>query len=456
MISIILNRKSSVFWLLFHVALGVASILTPWVLIAWFYLVLVTTGPKLIRRTEGTFVPLVLLIAYTTSFELIARMSGTSPFIPYELGKYLLFVLLVFGVLKGYRKGYIGWLMLILLLPAAFFDLAGETTLKNIVFNLIGPVNVALAVIFLRKEEIKQNDFIDTMRLMFYPLVSVLAFTIIKSPDLETIEFTLGANFETSGGFGTNQVSTALGLGAFLAFLFWWYRWKLTGFRWLDIMIFIAFVFRGLLTFSRGGMFGVALGILTMLIFSQRHVFTVTAFRPVKTIMLALPLVILMIFTFVYANRITKGQLSLRYQGETGSTLRGTKEKDFNTFTSNRLMIFQDDLKLWKKYPVLGVGVGASSHMRESSKEFLSHIEFSRLLAEHGIPGLIYTMILFALGFNLYRQRKNEKYSAVLLALFIVAIFTTFHAAMRTYISPLLIGLSMLSIVDQDFEELTD
>ena len=178
MINYILYSRSPLFWVLFHVALGAISTLTPWVFIAWFYFVLLTTGINLLRRTDGTFVPLVFLVSYATSFELLARMSRTSPFVPYELGKYLLLVLLLFGILKGYRRGYIGWLMLALLLPGAFFDLADETTFKNIVFNLIGPINVALAVVYFSRQEIEKDAFIDTIRLMFYPLVSVLAFVI--------------------------------------------------------------------------------------------------------------------------------------------------------------------------------------------------------------------------------------------------------------------------------------
>ena len=446
MISYILTRKSLLFWLIFHLALGFVSTLTPWVLIVWFYLVLLTTGQNLFRRTGGTFVPLVFLIAYATSFELLARMSGTSPFVPYELGKYLLFVLLVFGILKGYRKGYIGWLMLALLLPGAFFDLAGETTFKNIVFNLIGPINVALAVVFFRRQEMGRDAFIDTIRLMFYPLVAVLAFVILKTPDLESVEFTLGANFETSGGFGTNQVSTALGLGAFITFLFWRKKWALTGYRWLDLAFLLLFIFRGLVTFSRGGMIGGALGIIILILLDRGDPVAETVFRPVRTVLTVIPILLVIAFTFIYADKLTGGLLSQRYQGETPGTLAGRKEKTLNVITSNRLQIFTDDLKLWKENPVFGVGVGASSHMRSSSKEFLSHVEVSRLLSEHGSLGFIYTLILIMLGIGLYRYKRTEVFSALLIALFTIAVFTTFHAAMRTYISPLLIGISMLSV----------
>lgn len=446
MIRYILNSRKNLFWLLFHAALGAVSIITPWVLIVWFYFVLLTSLFSLVRKTEGSFVPLVYLIVYSASFELLARMSGTSPFIPYELGKYIMLVLLLFGILKGHRKGYIGWLMLILLLPAALFDTSGERTVRNIVFNLIGPVNVALAVVFFSKQEIDKENFVNALKLLLYPLVAVLAFTILGSPSLEKIEFTLSANFEASGGFGTNQVSTALGLGAFLVFLFWRNKWALTGYRWADMLLLIAFAFRGLLTFSRGGMIGGALGILVLLFLDRGEQTERIALRPVRFVITVVPVLLLLIATFKYADKITGGLLSLRYKGETAGTLAGRKEKTLNVITSNRIQIFSNDLKLWKENPVLGVGVGASVNLREKSKGFLSHIEISRLLSEHGILGLIYTLILLKLGSDIFRRHRHIQYGSILASLYIIALFTTFHAAMRTYISPLLFGLSMLTI----------
>ncbi|WP_332910234.1 hypothetical protein [Algoriphagus boritolerans] len=64
---------------------------------------------------------------------------------------------------------------------------------------------------------------------MLYPILSVLVYTIIKTPDLDSVEFSLGANFATAGGFGSNQVSTILGLGVFFdGFL---YSFELSGYR---------------------------------------------------------------------------------------------------------------------------------------------------------------------------------------------------------------------------------
>jgi hypothetical protein len=234
-------------------------------------------------------------------------------------------------------------------------------------------------------------------------------------------------------------------------FLFWYNRWALTGFRWLDILLFILFVFRGLLTFSRGGMIGGAFGIIVLMAFQVRPIAeSFYKFKPVKTVFATLSILLVMAFTFIYADKITEGKLALRYQGETPGTLAGRKEKTLNVFTSNRIQIASDDLQLLKKYPVFGSGVGSSRYLREKTEGFLSHIEFSRLLSVHGVLGLFYIFLLLAVGFNIYRARKQVPYGGILAALYVIALFTTFHAAMRTYISPLLFGLSMLAIAYPD------
>ena len=65
----------------------------------------------------------------------------------------------------------------------------------------------------------------------------------------------------------------------------------------------------------------------------------------------------------------------LRYEGETPGTAGGYSEKTLNVFTANRLNVFKDDLKLWGEHPLLGVGVGASSYLRENTRRVAAHVE---------------------------------------------------------------------------------
>jgi hypothetical protein len=456
MIKYIASEKYSLHWIIFHAVLGMVSSFTPWILIFWFYAVLFLSLSDIFNTVKRKFV-LNWLMVYLVSFEMLSRMAGTSPFIPYELGKYLLFALLVYGIIVGNRKGTGGFLMLLLLIPGMLMGYF-ESGLKTLVFNALGPVNIALGIVYFRQQRISFTQFISYIRLLLFPILSVLFFTLIKSPQLDEIEFSLGANFETTGGFGSNQISTVFGAAVFLLFLFVWNRWKFSPHRWLDIVLLILFAFRGLISFSRGGMIGGALAILVVLLIQSREISTFSMkTRPSKKkILIYAPMIITALFiTFTVADNVTGGMLSLRYQGETAGTLAGTKEKSLTTFTSNRNDIFTEDIEVFTENPLLGVGVGQSIEFRKITSGQLPHIELSRLLSEHGLLGLVYFLILLYQGFLIFRNRHKMYYSNILLAFFVLALYTTFHAATRTYFTPLFLGLSMLTIINNRKKEIT-
>jgi hypothetical protein len=453
MLNSLTDNRYALFWITFHIVLGIASVFSPIPVIAWFYIALLSSIFKLIKEKGNVFIWLVFILVYLSSFELLARISFASPFIPYELGKYLVFVFLLVGILFGFRKGLTGFVLLILLMPALLVNEADVSDYKSIIFNILGPVNVALSIVFFKKQTLSRENFISFLKLLLFPTVSVLAYIMIKTPNLDEVKFGLEANAETTGGFGSNQVSTALGLGTFLIFIFWRKKWYFSGYRWLDLIFLIVFAFRGLLTFSRGGMLGGILGIIIVLALEPYRRPGPMVSQNITRILKIIPLILVLLITFRVANEVTGGKLLLRYKGETKGTLSGRKEKTLNVITSNRYDIFVDDLQLWKEHPVLGVGVAGSSLLRDNTRGYLAHVELSRLISEHGILGVLYFIILLYSGYNVFRRRHIHDLNPVLLAFFTIAIFTTFHAATRTYISPLLIGLSMITILPDDDEE---
>ncbi|NVJ86771.1 MAG: hypothetical protein HWE15_10730 [Algoriphagus sp.] len=374
-------------------------------------------------------------------------MSQTSPYIPYELGKYLLFLMLILGVFKFGSKNYLGLLLVLLLVPAVFFDLSGKVDQKALIFNLLGPINVGLAVWFFYGKSISKYQLIRLLRISLFPLIAVLSSTIFKIPSYDEIEFSLGANFATSGGGGSNQVATLLGLGIFICFLFLINKWKITGYRIGDFLLFFFFGFQGLLTFSRGGIIGGIMGISIILFFVLQSNESVKRRYNLPKISKALLLAgILITITFQIADNLTDGLLGLRYLGETQGTLSGTKEKSIDSITTGRFSIFMEDTNLWLDNPIFGVGIGASSFLRSDSQFYLTHVELSRLLSEHGLLGLFYFSILMYLFVDLIISKRPPMEKGILVAFFLIAIYTTFHAAMRTYLTPLFIGLSLMDI----------
>jgi hypothetical protein len=253
----------------------------------------------------------------------------------------------------------------------------------------------------------------------------------------------LGANFDSSGGFGSNQVSTAFGLGLFLAFYFWLNGSRLSGFNKIfDFGVAILFLLQGLLTFSRGGIIGGVIGIL-FLIYNQGFLKNnkIVFSRISKLFLLGIPLII---FTFLITNDITQGKLLQRYQGETVGTLAGAKDKDLNHLTAGRLNMFLGDIEIFLNHPFLGVGVNESRYHRNYAEGVVAHVELSRLLAEHGIFGLIiFLYLIFILAIKMKYLRTEY---SILVILFILGLYTTFHAATRTFMSPLIMAMACIPI----------
>jgi hypothetical protein len=105
---------------------------------------------------------------------------------------------------------------------------------------------------------------------------------------------------------------------------------------------------------------------------------------------------------------------------------------------------------LWINNIYTGVGVGASRFLRDLGKVGAApHVELSRLLADHGILGLIYAILFFVkLPFDAWNNNSNSRNRVLIMVLILVAILTTFHAAMRTFVTPLFIIIGSLNIAE--------
>lgn len=446
-----LNFKSGFFWTLVHMLLGVLATISPYPIIAWYYfLVFDTIRCFILADSNNRNYVLAYALVYFSSFELIGRMSSSSPFIPYESSKYLMMFLSIIGIIFNIHKikfNNFGIYLLLLLIPSLLIDKSGMVKTSDIIFNLFGVFNIAFALIFLSVIKVNRWKFISWIRLIVFPIIPVLVYVFIKTPDYSDLEFELSANFDTTGGFGSNQVSTVLGLGAFLFATAYILRFRITSNRIFDIVLFSGFTLQGFLTFSRGGMVGAALDLMTLVYFllkvgnNQLRLMKIP--NPKKYI---LPAAMGLVLFFVIGNLITGGNLALRYQGQTAGTMTGKHEVDFNKFTSARWKLFAEDMLVFSQYPVFGSGGASSKYLRKSTKGEITHVELSRLIAEHGVLGIIITILFVMMYFRIRDSKTDGINKAFQMSLFILAIFTSFHAATRTFLTPLLVSLSMITI----------
>ena len=439
----IISGKRNLFWVLFHAVLGVISTVTPFAIIFWFYFILITNFNKAIfQLRKGKSFNYIALVTYLSTFEMLGRMAKADPFIPVELSKYFLPIVSLIGASNSPQKGNKLWLILgAFITIGVLFDYSGQRKFFDIINNYFGILAMILGLHFLNKQNIAYK-FIDILlKLIMFSILSCLIYCFIKTPDFEDISFTLNANFETSGGAATNQVSTVFGLGLFLSFYFWYKRIPFSGYRIIDMLLGIAFLVQGLLTFSRGGMVVSIICIFILVLINTNN------FKP-RNLILTIVSIVAVFFIFNIIDDITGGKLLLRYQGETEGTYNYGVEKDLKKITSGRSLIFEEDLKLWLNNPIFGVGVGASRYIRGGMEgaTISSHIELSRLLAEHGVFGLIFFVYLINLGIKLWRNIKIEAWRLILFLMYLIAILTSLHSAMRTFVTPLLMALSSIGI----------
>jgi len=250
----IISGKNKLSWVIFHALLGLVATITPFALLFWFYLTLITSLNKAINELiKGNSFFYIALISYLTSFEILGRMAQTYPFIPSELSKYLLPLASIIGVLFSQKKSNNLWLILgVLMTIGLLFDYSGERNFFDIVNNYFGILAIFFGLFFLSKQKLSPESINVIFKLILFAALSSLAYCFIKTPNYEDIQFNLNANFETSGGAATNQVSTLFGLGLFLTFYFWYKQIPFSGNRIVDISIGLAFLAQGLLLFLEG------------------------------------------------------------------------------------------------------------------------------------------------------------------------------------------------------------
>ena len=127
-----------------------------------------------------------------------------------------------------------------------------------------------------------------------------------------------------------------------------------------------------------------------------------------------------------------------------GAFTGGASEERFSsTDTSNRTEIASGDLKLFEEEPLFGVGVGLAKYERDFAVEAAPHTEYSRLLAEHGVFGLVAIILLAILCLRIFRASEGQ-YRVATAALLVMSLSQMMHSATRIGCIPLGFALAAL------------
>jgi hypothetical protein len=385
-----------------------------------------------------------LLASYIAGAEVFIRM--TKGFIFYETGKYGVMLLLIMGIILGEfkQKFAIQYVFYILLLALGIIFTQvppGESIRNAIVFNLSGPVVLGVAAIYFYKRPISRTELFNALFFMTLPVFSMVTYLYFRTPDIREIVFGGAANFQTSGGFGPNQVATAIGLGIFIITVFMLTKKKFSGYLILDSLFLFYFIYRGLLTFSRGG---VLTGLIAILSFALFYILNQK--DSLKTFFKYLSMGGLFLFVvWIYTSNITGGMIDNRYAGKNA---RGIQKEDIS---SGRVNIIKNQFDSFFVSP-LGIGVGNGRFKRLLSDEGVtaaSHNEIGRLIEEHGVLGLF--ILIGLLLVPLFNFLSCDNYQrGFILSFYLLWFLTINHSAMRIAFPGFIYALSLMTIKNDE------
>jgi O-antigen ligase len=371
--------------------------------------------------------------AYIVGAEVLWRMVRAE--IYWEFGKYAVAALLGLGLLRYFRRwreailpiGYFA-----LLLPAVLLILGrlglSEQTRGHLSFNLSGPLALAVAALYFSQLQV-ETRIIRSLFWSAIPPIGGIAFLALYNLATATaITFRNESNHATSGGFGPNQVSMSIGLGAALCLLAALLETRKSALFWFLISLMLWLLAQAALTFSRGGFYSAVLGVALAGIHYLREPRMRAAF-------LTATIVAVLVGGFFIAPRLnsyTGGMIGKRFM---------------DSDSTSRTEIAVADLKVWMASPLLGVGPGMAREERKLmgyfGSQIAAHTELTRLLAEHGASGLLALAALMLMVWRAYWRATGLYARSYVAALTAWSLSGMMHAGMRVASISFVFGLAM-------------
>lgn len=421
-------RWSQVLWLVFlvlHVPL--ALLMNASREVSTIHAILTLVVGLVIVLTARNARRIAWVAAYICGAEILWRMTEAGIF--WEYSKYAIVLLFVLSLLRMKRIEKTAlpvsfFLLLLFSVPLTFAYLPFDEAIDEISFNMSGPLTLAVSVLFFYQVRLSWKDREVLSWYLVAPVVGIATLCVRSIVTAEELVFTTNANFVTSGGYGPNQISAVLGLGAlFLLLIVVQQTSQLK--RVFPLLLALGLSGLSALTFSRGGLYNLAASILILGVFALRS-------RRLRRVLIPAMAISAFVGAFVFypqLNAFTEGMLKIRFS---------------DTSATGRIPIMQAELAAWRDHPLLGVGPGLESdYVRDFfGRPVASHTEYTRVLASHGIFGAISLLLLFTIGIRaVLRAPKNiaQGWTAALVAW---SFLEMAHSAMRISAIGFVLGLA--------------
>lgn len=405
-----------------------------------YALLIPVVGFFIIYKNKNKNNEVLLVSAYLVGAEVFLRMTGGNFNNEYVKFSVMFFMLSGMTYSNFSKNAIIYFVFLIFLIPAVFVtisEVAFSVDIRKVLFfNLSGPFCLSVCAVYMFNRKITFDKLQNILVTLGLPIVTTTTYLFLYTPNIKDVVTGTQSNFETSGGFGPNQVSTILGLGMFIFFT----QFVLFSKSKLESLIngglFIFISYRGIVTFSRGGIITAAIMIGGLLAFM--YYFSNTKGK-IKFVLVFILTILMGAGIWIYSSSQTNGLIEKRYANKDA---RGREKKDR---LGGREEIMNQEVNIFLDNPILGAGAGMSKYERAqiTKEEVASHNEISRMFSEHGLFGIFGLLILFITPFILYINNRQHLY---FLSFFIFWLLTINHAAMRIAAPAFVYALCLLSV----------
>ncbi len=365
--------------------------------------------------------------AYFTGADVLWRMMDSE--VPYEFAKYAVVMILCTSMAR--RRATIAPVPLLYfaaLLPSVPLAISPDvsTMRMEISFNLSGPLAITACVLFFHGAKFTRGQLVRMLLWMAAPVLSMGMLILFKIASIDQGSLRKRTSDPMlAGGYGPNQVASALALGALAALLYAMTDRCSLIMRLVMVGVATLLVGQSAMTLSRGGALTSLAAVLAAMPFFLKN----PKYRTRAIVFMVAIYAGLTLYLIPRMDQFTEGRVTDRFE---------------TTHTSGRAGLMADSLGLWADNPILGVGPGRSGYHIETQDGVrgVAHTEFTRLFAEHGLFGVVSLVCLCAMIVGAFRRGHQTGNLAVAVPMLVWAVLYMFINATRLVSPAFVLGLA--------------
>lgn len=425
--------------ILFHVLIALVIFAVP-ILSKVYAILIFVVGFAIVYKNKNKKNEVLFVSAYLVGVEVFLRMTEGN--LNNEYVKFSVMFFMFCGmVYSNFSKGGLIYLFLLILLIPGIIVTVNDASInadikKLLVFNLSGPFCLVISAMYMFNRKILFSDLQNVLIAMGLPIITTTIYLFLYNPSVKDVITGTQSNFETSGGFGPNQVSTILGLGVFVFFTQLILFSKSKKLIIINGALVLFITYRGIVTFSRGGVITAVAMIVFLLFFLYRN----SNAKGKGSFLMVFAVTFLMgLGVWTYSSFQTYGMIEKRYANKDGL---GRVKKDR---LGGREEIMGEELKIFLDNPIMGIGAGMGKDVRKETFgiEAASHNEITRMMSEHGLFGVFGVLLMLLTPVILYVNNRQHLY---FMSFFLFWFLTINHAAMRIAAPAFIYAMCLLSV----------